>query len=365
MPLEVGYGWAALGSPVSIPALVAGLRLNSHWHLLWLELFARGFACHRVVNPFRQRLAQTQTIICLRACYTESGRAALCDHVLDEVSQMLDEPIENGGDQVDSQEPQKTDEKDPYERSSIQFPYMGLDDSEALALAIQKEAGALPLTDDQLAPVINLSQKSSGYRTKLSAARMFGVIETENGKHRLSDLGKRMVDSNQQRAAKAEAFLNIPLYRKVYEEHKGGTIPPTAALQREMVGYGVAAKQAPKARQVMERSAEAAGFYEKGRDRLVAPVLRDDGDAGGDNGGGGAGNGGDDSGDGGTGGRVVSQLHKIVQGMIEELPSRGETWSVEGRVKWLRLAANAFDMIYEGGDDRSIQITIPKGADGS
>lgn len=271
---------------------------------------------------------------------------------------MLDEPIENGGNQADSQEPQKSAKNDAYERSSIQFPYTGLDEATALAEAIHREAGAGAITDDQLAPSIDLSQKSSGYRTKLSAARLFGVIETDNGKHRLTDLGKRIVDANQQRAAKVEAFLNIPLYRKVYEEHKGGTVPPAGAMQRELIGFGVIAKQAQRARQIMERSAEAAGFYGKGKDRLVAPVLRDDDGASGEAfGGGGAGGGGEG---GEEEGRPDPRLHKIVQGMIEELPARGDDWSVEQRVKWLRLAANAFDMIYKGGDDRSITISASK-----
>ncbi|MTV11833.1 MULTISPECIES: hypothetical protein [Bradyrhizobium] len=50
-------------------------------------------------------------------------------------------------------------------------------------------------------------------------------------------------------------------------------IPPTAALEREMVGLGVAEKQKERARQVFERSAEQAGYFEHGRNRLVMPGI--------------------------------------------------------------------------------------------
>ncbi len=277
---------------------------------------------------------------------------------------MVDETVEETRNEADSLEAQETAKNEAYERSSIQFPYMGLDDAVALAEAIHGEAGARPLTDDQLAPALNLSHKSSGYRTKLSAGRMFGVIETESGQHRLSELGKRIVDANQQRAAKAEAFLKIPLYRKVYEEHKGGTIPPAAALQREMIGYGVAPKQAAKARQVMERSADAAGFYEKGRDRLVMPVLRDGETAERDQNGGGGGGGGSGGKGGGTGGEGgdFSGLDPLVAGLLSRMPAAGEPWPIPERARWLQTLAMNLSFIHKDEPSGpSIGVTVSKG----
>ena len=49
-------------------------------------------------------------------------------------------------------------------------------------------------------------------------------------------------------------------------------LPPAAALEREMGQLGVASKQTGKARQAFERSAEQAGFFAHGADRLVMPV---------------------------------------------------------------------------------------------
>lgn len=102
---------------------------------------------------------------------------------------------------------------------------------------------------------------------------MFGVLEGEGSRHRLSQLGHAIVDPNRAREARARAFLTVPLYRAIFDGHRGGVIPPAAALEREMVGLGVAEKQKDRARQVFERSADQAGYFEHGRNRLVMPGI--------------------------------------------------------------------------------------------
>src|SRR5690242_18747202 len=90
---------------------------------------------------------------------------------------------------------------------------------------------------------------------------------------RLSLLGRRAVDPAQARDAKAKAFLTVPLYKTLFENNKGGVLPPAAALKREMVLIGVAEKQKHTARLVFERSAQYVGFFEHGKDRLVMPGI--------------------------------------------------------------------------------------------
>ncbi|CDX34997.1 hypothetical protein MPLDJ20_20025 [Mesorhizobium plurifarium] len=50
-------------------------------------------------------------------------------------------------------------------------------------------------------------------------------------------------DPTQERKAKVEAFLTVPLYKLVYENYKGGVVPPAAAFERDIKTWGVAAKQ--------------------------------------------------------------------------------------------------------------------------
>lgn len=261
---------------------------------------------------------------------------------------------------ADTASPQEIDEDkggDARERSSIGFPYIPLDDAIEVSSQIQSNVGSGVMSDDQLAPSLGLSPKSSGYRTRLSAARLFALIESADGGHRLSDLGKRIVDTKQERAARCDAFLNIPLYRRVYEEHKGGTIPPAAALEREFSQFGVAAKQTARARQVFDRSAEQANFFEHGRDRLVKPTVKQ-GEAGADeadkdkDSGGGAGGGGGNGG-GGTGDPLLDAL-------ISKLPKSGTKWGADERIAWLTMMAMGFQITY--GVEAAINIT--KGAGG-
>lgn len=74
-----------------------------------------------------------------------------------------------------------------------------------------------------------------------------------------------------ERAARAEAFMRVPLYAGVYDKYRGHLLPPAKALEREMQGLGVSSKQTDKARQAFERSARQAGYFESGEDRLVKP----------------------------------------------------------------------------------------------
>lgn len=43
--------------------------------------------------------------------------------------------------------------------------------------------------------------------------------------------------------------------------------------------------------------------------------------------------------------------HPFIEGLLATLPNQGENWPSKDRVKWLVLAANAFDLIYKGGND--------------
>lgn len=227
------------------------------------------------------------------------------------------------------------------ERSAIAFPYNDLSDAIEVAHAIHDNVGLGGCDDDQLAAWLKQSAKSSGFRVQVSAARMFGLLESSAPDHRLAELGRRIVDPAQTRAARAQAFLNVPLYSAVFEKYKGGVLPPAAALERDMVGLGVAQKQKDRARQVFERAAEQGGFFEHGKDRLIRPgvALRDEPppeDRGRQNGGEGGG------GDGGDG----EAIDPIIAGLLKRLPKSGEIWPEPQRDLWLELLKGSFKLIY-------------------
>jgi hypothetical protein len=229
------------------------------------------------------------------------------------------------------------------ERSSIAFPYVDLDDALEVARAIHDHVGAGDCDDTQLSVWMNQSSKSSGYRMRLTAARMFGLLDPSSDRRKLTPLGRMVVDSRQERGAKADAFLKVPLYAALFERYKDTVLPPEKTLETEIAGLGVAEKQKGPARQVFARSAQQAGYFEHGKNRLVRPgvaPLADGGGADADRGKiGGAGGGSDEP-----------PRHPFIEGLLRTLPDpeADDEWPLDKRVKWLQTAANIFDLIYKG-----------------
>jgi hypothetical protein len=256
--------------------------------------------------------------------------------------------------------------KPTREASTIQFPYRDL----ALGVSVAQamiDAGGVALSTEQLAGVMGLQAGSGNYVMKVATARIFGLITNVAGKYELTDIGFAIVDGKderRQRQARAEAFLKVPLYRRVYDEFRGKQLPPRPhGLEQAFVRFGVSAKQKEAARLALDKSAGQAGFFAAGQDRLVEPII-----AGGmnpppppreeDNG--------DGNGGGGNGRRQVdpepdtSGFHPFIQGLLDTLPEPNTNWTVEGRAKWLMAAANIFDLIYKGAG--KIEI-VAKGED--
>lgn len=164
--------------------------------------------------------------------------------------------------------------KEERGRSSIEFTYASLDDSEELIGAV-RAIGGTGCSVDALAAKLNLSAGGGGFRLKIYSARTFGLCDVSRGQVDLTDLGLRIVDAPHAKAARVEAFLNVSLYRQLYEQLKGQQLPPMAAIERMILNLGVAPKQKERARQVFIRSAKFAGFFDIHADRLVKPEIRD------------------------------------------------------------------------------------------
>jgi len=230
------------------------------------------------------------------------------------------------------------------QRSKIGFPYMDLKSATEMAEAIHNHVGQGDCDDDQLAAWTNQSAKSSTFRVQMYAARTFGVLEAEGGRHKLTTLGRSIVDPKQAREAKARAFLTVPLYKAVFDKYRGGVLPPPAALERDIVGLGVSEKQKDRARQVFERSADQAGFFEHGKNRLVMPGVvaqKLEGDKADQQ----------KKGAGGNGGGDQPPVDPVIKGLVDRLPKPDSNWPIAARVKWLQTMANAFGLIYESDND--------------
>lgn len=240
------------------------------------------------------------------------------------------------------------------QRSAIAFPYTDYESVEGIANAIHTNAGHGDCSPGQLAAWTNQSAKSSGFRTQLSAARLFGVIEGEGEALRLTDLGRRVVDPAKARAAKAEAFLRVPLFRALHDKYKDGVTPPSAALEREIAALGVAEKQKARARQVFESSAQQTGFRDVAPNRLVMPAvvvkqpLPDDDKNKRKNGGG------DGGGDG-------LKLDPLLVALLHKIPEQGQEWPAERRLRWFRTFAMNVSEVYDRDADKPVELKIDLG----
>jgi hypothetical protein len=157
------------------------------------------------------------------------------------------------------------------ERSTIKFPYDDLSAAEEVVRAVHERYGG-QATYDQIAAELRVSNLSGAFRNKVSTARMFGFVTVDRqGNVTPTPLGMRLLDERTAHDAKAQSFLNVPLYSQLHERYRGATLPDDKGLEHVIRELGVAAKQVTTARQAFQRSAQQAGYFHQGRNRLVKP----------------------------------------------------------------------------------------------
>jgi hypothetical protein len=247
--------------------------------------------------------------------------------------------------------------KGPREQGAIEFPYVSIDSAISVARALL-ELGGVPVDRDQLAARMGHTLSGS-FVNKVSAAKMFGLVETISSKYQLTQLGHAILDPSRSAGARAEAFLRIPLYRRIHSEFRNNQLPPSPhGLEQAMAQFGVPQKQKDKARRAFENSARQAGFFAHGHDRLVAPVI---------------------SGSTTAAAPVAVKTeeqekhdkerhevampapadHPFIKGLLLSLPTKlQESWTAQDRVKWLKTAADAFDLMFKGGSPITISAEI-------
>jgi hypothetical protein len=108
-----------------------------------------------------------------------------------------------------------------------------------------------------------MGQTAAGgtFRTRLGAARMFGLIETGQGRVSLTQLGRdSLTNSGSEQAARVSAFLNVELFRAMYEQYRANVLPPPPAIERQVAQLGVSPKRTERARQTFMKCAQYAGL---------------------------------------------------------------------------------------------------------
>jgi hypothetical protein len=226
------------------------------------------------------------------------------------------------------------------ERSEVGFPYADLGQALDLARVLHQRGGGAA-EREQLAGWMDQSATGGTFRSRLSAATMFGLVEVDRAHVRITPRGREAVDG--QVGALADAFLQVELFRAMFDRHSGYALPPPAAVERQMVELGVPSKQKERARQTFQKSATIAGFVDPVTGRLVKPAVRREQegpapaphDSQRNVGGGGGGRGPDEP------------YHPFIMGLLNELPAAPDfpKWSIEEQAEWLRTAAGIFKLM--------------------
>src|SRR5438128_128068 len=105
---------------------------------------------------------------------------------------------------------QTVDERKRH-RSEISFPYSDLESAVELVQTLHSKAGN---SSDLEELAVWMGQTASGgtFRTRVGAARSFGLMETNQGRATLTQLGRDILEkSGSERAARVTAFLNVDL----------------------------------------------------------------------------------------------------------------------------------------------------------
>ena len=251
-------------------------------------------------------------------------------------------------DNAGTTEAAKADEKKRF-RSEIEFPYADLESAVEIAQTIHSKAGS-SCELEELAAWLGQTATGGTFRTRIGAARMFGLIETGQGRVTLTQPGRDVLEnSGTERAARIAAFLDVELFRVMYDQYKGNALPPPPAIERQMEQLGVSPKQKERARQTFMKSAQYAGFIDASSGRFVKPGIAPRDEAPPPN---------PDEGkkrNNGSNGNEPPDLHPFVQGLLKELPKAGDVWPEAQRKLWLDTAGSIFKMIYKDA---------PKGTEG-
>src|SRR5262245_24226854 len=96
-------------------------------------------------------------------------------------------------------------EKQTRERSRIEFAYADLENAVEMVRTLHTRSGAR-CEVNQLAIWLNQTASGGTFRTRLSASKIFGLIETDRGFVSLTDLGLSIVDQGAERGARTSGF---------------------------------------------------------------------------------------------------------------------------------------------------------------
>ncbi len=242
-------------------------------------------------------------------------------------------------------------------KSGIGYPYYNLEDSIEVAKAVWNRGGGTCAPDAMATYLHYSTTKSGAYLTRMSAAKMFGLIETQRGRISVTERAKAIISPvmpEDARQAKVDAFMGVPLFKAIFDRFKGKTIPQEMGLRNLLQNeFHIVPDRVAPAYKVLMASAEFAGFFETSGDKtkLIAPVLSANDTPRPDNKTVATDNqeppvdarkksGGDD------GNLPPPGVHTAIIGLLRELPAAGTVWPLAKKDRFMQAFKSTIDFIY-------------------
>jgi hypothetical protein len=263
---------------------------------------------------------------------------------------------------------QAPDPKAGRERSVSGFnvPYFDLSDSIEVARVVRDSGGRM--NREQLAGLLKYTSTNSGaFKTRVSAAKAFGVVDQPEPNSDLIAITARgtsivaPVSDAEALKAKIDAFLAIPLFKLIYDEYRGRELPADIGLANLFENtHKMLDTRAMPSVKVMMASAETAGLFKingAASRKMVMPILSGAGAATlegpriqdpppridlGRNGSGGGG---------GDGGGEPPDIDPTFLALLARLPKSGTQLSKTRRAQVIAALTAAVNWIYPDPED--------------
>lgn len=123
------------------------------------------------------------------------------------------------------------------ERSAL-YPTITVNECFEIVETISKVGGKV-YSSGSIAQALGMSEKTNSFRAKISTLRQYGLISGIQGTLKLTNISNEYlypIEDEQKKKAKLQAFLEVPLHKKIIEKFENQALPPADKLANVLLG---------------------------------------------------------------------------------------------------------------------------------
>jgi hypothetical protein len=164
--------------------------------------------------------------------------------------------------------------------SDLRHPLYDLDQSLDVARQISERGSGATVSGDELAKLLDYSGVNNGaYLTRVSAARLFGLIEGRGAAIAVTDRAENILHPDYPATsdrARIDAFRSVPLYSAFLDAFRGRELPDEKGMQNALVSrFRISPKVARSVLLRLLATADQAGLFRiaGSRTRMIEPTF--------------------------------------------------------------------------------------------